>query len=262
MAIVTYPLNNVDYDASGAAIYNCTRTSGVYADENNLDISITDDMVVSIGTGLAWIRNTAFAGMAVAVKNAVAVAVGVADSVLNRIDRVVLQYSAANNASSVVLKPGTPSSSPTAPARITTESLYELVLYDIYVAAGTTMLTESMITDQRRDTGLCGLMADGVTREGAITYVAVDGSSVTSLSIADNTQYDITAAATMALAFPADAAHWHAHIFMTMDAGGTYTVTFPNGTKYLNNAPTWVASTKYEIDIMDGVVIFGEVTAA
>nr|DAG75024.1 MAG TPA: hypothetical protein [Caudoviricetes sp.] len=31
MAIITYPLNNIEYTAADAEIYNCTRTSGVYA---------------------------------------------------------------------------------------------------------------------------------------------------------------------------------------------------------------------------------------
>ena len=29
MSVITYPLNNIEYTASDAELYNCTRTSGV-----------------------------------------------------------------------------------------------------------------------------------------------------------------------------------------------------------------------------------------
>lgn len=34
MAIITYPLNDVEYTAEDAETYLCTRTSGVYAAES------------------------------------------------------------------------------------------------------------------------------------------------------------------------------------------------------------------------------------
>lgn len=166
MAIITYPLNNVDYTASDAEIYNCTRTSGVYANSDNLDLTITAARTVSIGEGMAWIKNNTFAGKAVAVTDAVLLSFDAPDSTLNRIDRVVLGFSAADNATTIYVKKGTPASSPAAPSLERTPSLYELGLYDVSVPAGLTALTPDNITDQRANGNVCGIMSDGVTQSG------------------------------------------------------------------------------------------------
>ena len=62
MSIVTYPLNGITYNAEDAETYLSTRVSGVYASENCFDLTITADRTVTIGPGLAWVRNTRFAG--------------------------------------------------------------------------------------------------------------------------------------------------------------------------------------------------------
>ena len=34
MAIITYPLNNIEYTAEDAELYHATRTSGVFANDD------------------------------------------------------------------------------------------------------------------------------------------------------------------------------------------------------------------------------------
>ena len=165
MSIITYPLNNVTYSAEDAELYNSTRTSGVFANGDNLGYTLdASARTITIAPGMAWIKNTAFAGKAVGVKDAVMLEIAAADDVLSRIDRVVLQFSEAQNETTLILKQGTPSSTPTAPERVATEATYELVLYDISVAAGSVVLSDADIIDQRANETLCGLMSDGVTR--------------------------------------------------------------------------------------------------
>ena len=68
MAIITYPLNNIEYTAEDAELYLATRTSGVFAGD---DFSITvpgDGNTVTIGEGIGWIRNSKFSGKVVANK--------------------------------------------------------------------------------------------------------------------------------------------------------------------------------------------------
>ena len=68
MAIITYPLNNIEYTAEDAELYLSTRTSGVFAND---DFPITvpgDGNTVTIGEGIGWIRNSKFAGKVVANK--------------------------------------------------------------------------------------------------------------------------------------------------------------------------------------------------
>lgn len=181
MPIITYPLNDVDYSASDAEIYNCTRTSGVYANTDNLDLTIKAARTVSIGAGMAWIKNSAFSGKAVAVTEPVELSFDAPDNTLNRIDRVVLGFSAADNATMLYVKKGTPAANPVAPTVEKTAALYELGLYDVSVPAGLVALTTSNIADQRANGDVCGIMSDGVTRSGTYseTVTAVLSASWT-----------------------------------------------------------------------------------
>lgn len=163
MSIVTYPLDGILYSAADAELYNSTRTSGVYALEENLDFSITGAREITISPGMAWIKNDEFAGKAVAVKDPVVVQFDEPNSVLDRIDRIVLRFSLAENGSSVVISKGAEASTPVAPARATSPDLYELVLYDVSIPHGMVELSESNVVDQRANPELCGLMTDGVS---------------------------------------------------------------------------------------------------
>nr|DAI29709.1 MAG TPA: Receptor Binding Protein [Caudoviricetes sp.] len=166
MAIITYPLNNITYNASDAEIYNCTRTSGVYANTDNFDASVTGARKISVSPGMAWIKNDDFRGKAVAMTEEAELEFDAPDNTLNRIDRVVLGFSADDNATTIYVKKGTAASSPVAPGITQTSTLYELGLYTVSVPAGLTALAAANITDTRADGNVCGIMADGVTRGG------------------------------------------------------------------------------------------------
>lgn len=163
MAIITYPLNGIDYDAENAETYLCTRTSGVYSADGNFQASVTGDRQVSISAGLAWIQNTKFAGKSVCNTESVAVEIPLADGTRPRIDRIVLRFDKAANASSIVLKQGTPSSAPAAPTVERTELVYELGLCTVQVPAASTIVSVGNVTSTLLDESVCGLMRDGVT---------------------------------------------------------------------------------------------------
>jgi hypothetical protein len=164
MAIVVYPLNDIDYAAEDVGIYNSTRTSGIYAGED-FAISMTgSDNTISIDVGLAWMRLSRFFGVAVALKNKVFIDMGIPDSVYSRIDAVVLQFDANKNGAEVVVKPGTASSNPMAPAVSRTEALHELHLLHVLRKPGATSISAADVTDLRMDAQYCGLMADAVTK--------------------------------------------------------------------------------------------------
>ena len=65
MAIVTYPLNGIDFSAEDAETYLCTRTSGVFSSDSDFKASVTGDRQVTISPGLAWIKNSDFSGKSV-----------------------------------------------------------------------------------------------------------------------------------------------------------------------------------------------------
>ena len=164
MALVTYPLNDIDYTAEDAELFHCTRTSGVHS-QSSFPYSVTGaNNIVTIGVGIAWIHNTDFSGKVAALKASLSVNLGVPDSTYPRIDAIVLQFSANNNETNVVIKKGTAASSPTAPTVTRTASVYELHLYHVRREAGATAITAADITDLRLNSNYCGLMADSVTK--------------------------------------------------------------------------------------------------
>lgn len=166
MAIITYPLNNIEYTAEDAELYHATRTSGVFAND---DFPITvsgDGNVVTIGEGIGWIRNSKFSGKVVANKAEMSLDLGLPHATYPRIDAVVLRFSANANASEIIVKNGTAKTNPTPPEVIRTESVYELHLYHVYRGAGVASITSSNVTDLRSDASYCGIMSDDVTMLG------------------------------------------------------------------------------------------------
>lgn len=161
--IITYPLNGVTYDASDAETYLCTRTSGVFDSDESFALTITGGRTVQLSTGQAWIKNEAFAGKSVCSNTPVNLTFDLADSSLNRIDRIVLRFSKIANASELIILKGSPASEPTAPAIARSADVYDLGLYEVTVNAGAATITANDITDTRADRSVCGLMGDGVS---------------------------------------------------------------------------------------------------
>jgi hypothetical protein len=162
MAITTYPLNGIEYTAENAETYFCTRTSGVYAAEDNFVLSIASASEVSIGSGLAWIKDGEFSGKSVVSTDETLISVPIADGVLNRKDRIVLRFDKSKNASFIVLKEGTPASLAEPPSITRDGTVYELGLYVIDVPAASVGVDIGNVTNTMLDENVCGLMRDGV----------------------------------------------------------------------------------------------------
>lgn len=163
MAIITYPLNGIEYTAENAETYLCTRTSGVYSADTHYKASVTGNRQVTISPGLAWIQNTEFTGKSVFNDSNVVIDIPVADGALPRIDRIVLRFDKAANSSSIALKQGVASLQPKAPDVSRTEVMYELGLCTVSVPASSVYVQPGDVTSTLLDEAVCGLMRDGVT---------------------------------------------------------------------------------------------------
>lgn len=163
MSIITYPLDGVTYSAEDVATYLCTRTSGVYAKDSNFAASITGTRQVTIAPGLAWMNYDDFKGVSVCSREDTVLTVPDADSTLNRVDRIVLQFDTASNITAIRLKTGTPAVAAQPPAILQNHSQYELGLCTISVPAGSAAISAADVTDTRADEDICGVMRDGVT---------------------------------------------------------------------------------------------------
>ena len=164
MAIVTYPLDGPEYDATDAAGYFSTRCSGVYSAEDDFAVTAAGGTSVTVSAGVAWIHPDRWTGYSVLCREAQTLELSAADGIRTRIDRVVLRYDAAARQTRLQVLEGTPASaSPTAPAITRTALVYDLCLAEITRPAGSTAITAADLTDTRADEDICGVMRDGVT---------------------------------------------------------------------------------------------------
>ena len=119
-----------------------------------LQVVAGSGMNVTVRAGKAWINGYFYQNT-----GDLTVQLATADGQLNRIDRVVVRWDLTNRVMSVKVKSSSFSASPSAPAVQRDADIFELVLADVFVAAGVTAITQSRITDQRLNTSLCGVVA-------------------------------------------------------------------------------------------------------
>ena len=123
-----------------------------YADK--FQVFASSGFTVQVSTGKAYFTNGQW------VENAAIISLTLEPSSvsLSRIDRIVLRKdtSLETRNVSVVIKQGTPASSPTAPALESSEFVEELSLCQILIGPNVTSITQTNITDERPNSTLCG----------------------------------------------------------------------------------------------------------
>ena len=148
------------------------RTSGVFAAQNNAAVTaVQNSMAVTVSDGTGWIRNADGDGVVwwndtekvSGLKLQLAIAA--ADSVLNRIDRIIVEWKTTNYVDKPEIKvlKGTAASSPAAPALTNNSTVRQLSLAQVKIAAGTIAITPATITDERLDETVCGLVTESLT---------------------------------------------------------------------------------------------------
>lgn len=198
--IVTYPMNNIDFDDADVAAYNATRTSGVYSAADDFAVTSAGGLDVAVSAGIAWVHPERFAGYSICKRDPDTITLPMADSTRPRIDRLVLRYDAAAKKTSLTVLTGTPdSASPTAPEITRTALVYDLCLADIRRPAGSTVVTAADITDTRADEAVCGVMRDGVTGIPTAQLQAQALAIMTQLSTELHTKLDALDAAIAAV---------------------------------------------------------------
>lgn len=144
------------------------RTSGVYGGDGNAAVTaVANSMAVSVAAGIGWLNDAASNGIVWWFNAAQELTIDPAEATgtLNRIDRVVVQWRTVDYADKpelIVLK-GTSSSSAVPPALTNSGTLRQISLARVSIPAGTTEITSSLITDERLDPTVCGLVTETVT---------------------------------------------------------------------------------------------------
>lgn len=149
------------------------RTSGVFAAENNASVSalVDSSMAVTVSDGIGWMANAGKDGVVWWIDNEAVngskfkLNIDPADGVLNRIDRIIVEWTTTNYVDypEVKVLKGSLSSNAVAPALTNNSTVRQISLARINVAAGTTAITASMITDERLNPSVCGLVTENVS---------------------------------------------------------------------------------------------------
>lgn len=147
------------------------RTSGVFGAESNLATSaIVDSMSVEVSDGIGWLSNDKKDGIVFWNDNEqtsgskLILAHDVADGVLDRIDRIVVTWETTNYVAlpTISVLKGTASSSPNPPALTNNNIQRQISLARVNIPAGTVSLSPSMITDERLDQEVCGIVTETI----------------------------------------------------------------------------------------------------
>ena len=142
------------------------RTSGVFgADGNAAVTAVANTMNVSVAPGLGWITDSDGNGIVWWSSAATVLAIDPAHSTLDRIDRIIVEWYVGDYSTRPEIKvlKGTQSSTPVAPALTNTVLYRQLSLAQVSIPNGTTEMVPSLITDERLDPDVCGLVTETVS---------------------------------------------------------------------------------------------------
>ena len=178
--IKSFPNNQDEYSgAEDVMRWLHGRTSGVFAASGNAAVAAlaTPGMAVTVSDGTGWMSNANGDGVVWwndTESTSVAklqLAIDAADGVLNRIDRVIVEWKTTNYVDRPEIKilKGAASSSAVAPKLTNNGTIRQISLAKVSVAAGTTAITASMITDERLNPNVCGLVTDTLSIDTSVS---------------------------------------------------------------------------------------------
>lgn len=180
-SIKSFPNNQDEYvGAEYVMKWLHGRTSGVFGANGNAAVSALDTpgMAVTVSDGVGWMSNGNGDGVvwwndSEAVNTSkLQLGIDAADGVLNRIDRIIVEWKTTNYVDLPEIKvlKGSVSSAAKAPALTNNSTVRQISLAKIAVNAGVTAITASMITDERLDTSVCGLVTDWVSIDTSMMH--------------------------------------------------------------------------------------------
>lgn len=134
------------------------------------------DLGVVAGTGMKVILGTGYVNVNGKVKlfeSDEELTIEMADSTSPRIDTIVIERN--DNDREIVAKVvmGEPAATPLPCPPVRTSTIYQLVVAEVYVAAGTTSITQNDITRKVADDNVCGVVK-GTLSNNEITYGNTD----------------------------------------------------------------------------------------
>lgn len=129
--------------------------SGVF--NGDLQVIANGEMSVTVKAGYAWLIGYGYQNT-----EPLKIDLEVASGNLNRYDAIKIKLDLSARTITAYADKGGNAASPAKPVNQRSDTVYEITLAEVYIAAGTTVITQSMITDTRMDNSKCGWVAGAV----------------------------------------------------------------------------------------------------
>lgn len=177
--------NDRGYTADSFAEWlNHFFTTGVFSGE--LQVTAASGMDIKVGSGYANLK-----GKVRFFDSATKLTLATAGATYPRIDTVVVERNDTDRKISIKVVTGTyngSSPSPTAPVR--SAAIYQIVLAQIYVAAGATKITQENITDTRSNNSVCGIVTGTVKEMDYSQFAAQFNSYYSNFKTSNKADFD------------------------------------------------------------------------
>ena len=129
--------------------------SGVF--NGDLQVVANGNMSVTVQTGYAWLEGYGYNNT-----EPLVIDLEVASGNLNRYDAIKIKLDLSARTITAYADKGGNAATPTKPTNTRSATVFEVTIAEIYIAAGTVAITQSMITDTRMDNSKCGWVAGTV----------------------------------------------------------------------------------------------------
>ncbi|CAB1243781.1 conserved protein of unknown function [Ruminococcaceae bacterium BL-6] len=141
-------------------------SNGIFAGGTNLQVTADGSgMSVVLDIGAAWINGKHYLN-----DQAITFPIDAADGTLNRADRIVIRLDTAGRYIRAQYKKGTFASTAVPPDLQRDADGWELCLADVSIPAGTTAITQALITDTRLDNDVCGIVTGLIDQVDTSTF--------------------------------------------------------------------------------------------
>lgn len=161
---------------SGDRLYNADDVNtfleglvgdGLYANVDDMfAVTAGTGMTVRVAAGKASLAHHWFKSDAVET-----LSIGTAHAVLNRYDVVAIRLNVATRSIGLVVLTGTPASQPSVPQIRRDDEFFDLALAYVYVGAGVTAISQSVITDVRLNSAVCGIVTGIIDQLDTSTFM-------------------------------------------------------------------------------------------
>lgn len=170
--IKSFPNNQDEYiGAEWAMRWLHGRTSGVFGANGNASVSANaNSMSVSVSDGTGWLSNSKGDGIVwwndaeASSGEKLSLEIAPADGALNRIDRIVVTWETTNYVAypTISVLTGKAARNASPPALTNNNLQRQISLAKVSVPAGTIAITPELVTDERLDDTVCGLVTESV----------------------------------------------------------------------------------------------------